>query len=219
MKHFSNTTNPEVTNSFYPPDEVWGSSGFSSSLPSPALRPVQSCSTFKALFKFHLLNTAYLTSLAHTDGFLLFLWPFIQQLFPAHRFTHPVPFRYESKYPDFILLLFIFCIFHFYILWLFKRTWSYLRGKTFPGYPQSLSARWTGNPGGLWQNNGDKITSIRARMFQLLQISETMDGFSKRAKSWLLLCTMKDDRFIPELPSEPRTVCPSHQSLLPWQTP
>lgn len=96
------------------------------------------------------------------------------------------------------------------------RTWSYLRGKTFPGYPQSLSARWTGHPGGLWQNTADKITSIHARVFQLLQISETMDGFSKRAKSWLLLCTMKDDRF---MPSEPRTACPSHQSLLSWQTP
>lgn len=71
MKHFSNITNPGVTKSFDPLDEVWSSSGFFSSLPNPALRPVQSRSSFKALLKFHLLNKAYLTSPAHTDHFLL----------------------------------------------------------------------------------------------------------------------------------------------------
>lgn len=41
------------------------------------------------------------------------------------------------------------------------------------------------------------------------------DSFSKRAMSWFLSCTMKDQRWISELSPEPRTVYSLHQSLHP----
>lgn len=76
--------------------------------------------------------------------------------------------------------------------------------------------RCGGQPRGLWEVLVGRITLIYASVFQSLQVSETVDGFSKRAINWLLSCTRGLERLILKLPFLSTT---SHQSPCPWQTP